>query len=57
MRKRFEIQYELGATPIEEVPIPTKSRDEMPAVLRALQYVYSTPELNEKVFGSYSRHL
>jgi IS5 family transposase len=57
MRKRFEIQYELGATPIEEVPIPTKSRDEMPAVLRALQYVYSTPELNEKVFEILERKI
>jgi len=50
MRKRFEVQYELGATPIEKVRIPTKSRDELPAVLRALQHIYTTPELNEKVF-------
>jgi len=51
MRKWFEIQYELGATPIEKVEIPLNSRDEMPAVLRALQYIYSTPELSEKVFA------
>ena len=57
MRKRFEVQYELGATPIEEVPIPTKSRDEMPAVLRALQYIYTTPELNEKVFEILERKI
>lgn len=50
MRKRFEIQYELGATPIEEIDIPLRSRDEMPPVLRALQYIYTTPELNQKVF-------
>lgn len=50
MRKRFEIQYELGATPIEELDIPLRSRDEMPPVLRALQYIYTTPELNNKVF-------
>jgi hypothetical protein len=50
MRKRFEVQYELGATPIEQVPIPVKSRDELPPVLRALQYIYTTPELNGKVF-------
>lgn len=50
MRKRFEVQYELGATPIENLKIPTRSRDEMPPVLRALQYIYCTPELNEKVF-------
>ncbi|MFQ5630995.1 MAG: ISNCY family transposase, partial [bacterium] len=50
MRKRFEVQYELGATPIEKLEIPSKSRDEMPAVLRALQYIYATPELNQQVF-------
>ncbi len=57
MRKRFEVQYELGATPIEKVQIPTKSRDEMPAVLRALQYIYSTPELSEKVFSILERKI
>ncbi len=50
MRKKFEVQYELGATPIENLKMPTKSRDEMPPVLRALQYIYTTPELNQKVF-------
>lgn len=51
MRKRFEIQLELNATPIEEIEIPTKSRDELPPVIRALQYIYVTPEINEKVFS------
>ena len=51
MRKRFEIQLELGAKPIEEIEIPKKSRDELPPVLKALQYIYITPEINEKVFG------
>lgn len=50
MRKRFEIQLELGATPIEEIEIPRKSRDELPPVLLALQYIYITPEINKKVF-------
>jgi len=51
MRKRFEVQYELGSTPIEKIEIPTKLRDEIPPVLRALQHIYSTPELSEKVFS------
>jgi hypothetical protein len=50
LRKRFEIQYELGATPIERLRIPPKSRDELPPVLRALQYIYTTPELNQRIF-------
>jgi len=51
MRKRFETQIELGITPIEEVKIPTHSRDELPAILRGLQFIYSTPEINNKVFA------
>jgi IS5 family transposase len=50
MRKRFEVQYELGATPIEKIAIPLDSRDELPPTLRALQHIYITPELNKKVF-------
>ena len=51
MRTRFEIQYELGTTPIEKINIPLKSRDELPPVLRALQHIYTTPELNRNVFS------
>ncbi|MBN1999441.1 ISNCY family transposase, partial [candidate division KSB1 bacterium] len=51
MRKKFKVQYELGATPVEEIQIPIKSRDEVPAVLRALQHIYKTPKLHEKVFN------
>jgi hypothetical protein len=50
LRKRFEVQYELGATGIESLRIPSRSRDELPPVLRALQYIYTTPELNQKIF-------
>jgi transposase, IS5 family len=50
MRKKFEVQYELGATPIEKIQIPKNLRDEIPPILRGLQYIYSTPVLNEKVF-------
>lgn len=50
MRKRFAPDLELGQTPIEKVFIPTKSRDELPPTLAALQWIYKTPELNELVF-------
>ena len=36
--------------PISKVKITLKSRDELPAVLTALQYIFITPELNKKVF-------
>ena len=49
MRKMFNIQYKLGCQPIEKVQIPTNSRDELPPALAALQYIYMTPGLNQKV--------
>jgi len=50
MRQRFEQQLSLGAIPIKDIKIPTKSRDEMPPTVRALQYIFITPSLNEKIF-------
>ena len=50
MRQRFEQQLSLGAVPISDIKIPTKSRDEMPPTVRALQYIFTTPDLNETIF-------
>lgn len=50
MRQRFEQQLSLGVIPISEVKIRQKSRHQLNPVLRALQYIFTTPELNEKVF-------
>jgi transposase, IS5 family len=57
MRKRFETQTEFGQTPIGKVAIPTKSRDELPAVLAGLQWIFTTPELNEEVFALLEEHV
>jgi len=51
MRKRFEQAPELGTDPIGEVKIPIKSRHELPPVLGGLQFIFTTPELNEAVFS------
>lgn len=51
MRKRFDAQIGLGQIPIEKVPIPDKSRDELPPVLAGLQWIFATPEINEEVFA------
>ena len=51
MRKSFEAQLLFGAVPIEKVVIPTKSRDEMPPVLAALQWIFVTPEVSREVFA------
>jgi transposase, IS5 family len=50
MRKRFEQQLDMRITPICDIKIPTKSRDELPPTLRALQYIFITPAINEKIF-------
>ena len=50
MRQRFEQQMNLRTVAISEVKFPLKSRDELPPVLMALQYIFVTPQLNKKVF-------
>lgn len=50
MRQRFEQQMNLRTVAIADVKFSLKSRDELPPVLKALQYIFITPELNEKVF-------
>ena len=51
MRQRFEQQMNLRTVAISDVKFSMKSRDELPPVLMALQYIFVTPELNEKVFA------
>jgi hypothetical protein len=51
MRQRFSQQQTLGITPISEVVIPKNSRHELAPVLAALQHIFVTPELNERVFA------
>ena len=48
MRQRFEQQINLRTVAISDVKFSLKSRDELPPVLMALQYIFITPELNEK---------
>ncbi len=51
MRKRFETQLSLGQTPIEKVVIPLNSRDELPPVLSALQWIFTEQSINEQIFA------
>jgi IS5 family transposase len=50
MRQRFEQQMRISTMAISDIKFPLKSRDELPPVLKALQHIFITPELNEKVF-------
>lgn len=51
MRKRFEQQLSIGIVPINEVKFEGRSRHQLPPLLKALQYVFITPELNQRVFS------
>ena len=51
MRKRFEPQYVLGQLPIESTYLLKKSRDSQASLVRALLYIYTNPEWNEKIFS------
>jgi len=51
MRTMFVQQLSIGVEPISKVTIPNIIRDELPPVLRGLQHIFITPELNAKVFS------
>ena len=50
MRVKFIQQQNLGVEAISKVILPNITRDELPPVLKALQYIFINPELNEEVF-------
>ena len=51
MRQVTNPQYKLGEIPIHKIKIDLKSRDDIPPLLLGLQYIYTTPELRDKVFA------
>ena len=51
MRKIIEQQLKIGETDIKSIEFDPRSRDEIPKLLRGLQHIYCTPELNKKVFA------
>lgn len=51
MRKVIEPQMSFGETDIGAIVLDPKSRDDIPQILRGLQYVYTEPSLREAVFA------
>jgi hypothetical protein len=51
MRKIIELQLELGQTPISEIKINLKSRDELPKILIGLQALFCDQESRTKIFA------
>lgn len=51
MRNVVELQIMLDDIKIEDVKIDPKCRDDIPQILRGLQYIYTQKEIREKVFA------
>jgi hypothetical protein len=50
LRKNYEPQLIFGQTPIDEIKINMRARDEIPKLLLGLQHIYCNRELRKKVF-------
>jgi len=51
MRQVIDPQLQFGEQDISAIELDPKSRDDIPQILRGLQYIYTTPELRERVFA------
>ena len=50
MRAILNEQIQFGRTPIADITFDPKSRDEIPQLLKGLQYIYCSPEIRKQVF-------
>ena len=50
MRIIQNLQMTLGEQSIKDIKFNPKSRDDIPKILKGLQYIYITPEIREEVF-------
>ena len=51
MRKIENSQMEFGEDAIGEIDIDAKSRDDIPALLRGIQHIYTNRQIREKIFS------
>lgn len=51
MRKRHQTQIRLGSTSISDLILSDDRRDELPGILRGLQWIYETPHVFESVMS------
>jgi transposase, IS5 family len=51
MRQVIDPQLQFGEQDIGAILLDPKSRDDIPQLLRGLQYIYTTPELRARVFA------
>ena len=51
MRRIIDPQLKFGEQDISRIVLDARSRDDIPRILRALQYIYVTPEVRAQVFA------
>jgi len=51
MRQVIDPQLRFGEQDISAIKLDPRSRDDIPRILRGLQYIYITPEIRERVFA------
>ena len=51
MHHTFQARPDLQITPVEKIRLPLKSRDELPPILSALQWVWIHPALKAEIFA------
>lgn len=51
MRQIIDPQLKFGEQDISRIKLDARSRDDIPRILRALQYIYVTPAVREQVFA------
>ena len=56
MRKIKTVQLQLGEVAIENVRFDPKSRDDIPAILSGLQYLYTNPQTQKELFSILETH-
>ncbi|MBL4868841.1 MAG: ISNCY family transposase [Pseudomonadales bacterium] len=57
MQRSFNPQLELGAIPIEEIKFNPRSRDDIPQILRGLQFIYTCSTTRQAVFEVLQNHI
>jgi hypothetical protein len=57
MRKRFELQLNIGQTPISEIYINPKSKNALDQLIAALKEIYCDKEYNDKIFNIIEKYL
>ncbi len=57
MREIQKRQFQIGQVPIDKIQIDPKSRDDIPAVLKGLQHIWSDEALRERLFALLDEHV